>query len=230
MSSADPGKETCWTLIRGAAGGNESDRDEFARRYLATVRAYLAARWQASPLLAEVDDAVQEVFVACFRDDGVLDRADPLHGGGFRAFLYGVTRNVALHTERARARKAKHLEGGNTHVELSPAQETTLSRIFDREYARSIMRMAGEGMEKAAAVDPAGQRRVELLRLRFEDELPIREIAKLWGEDPAHLHREYARAGKEFRKALAEAVLESECCPPQRLELECERLLSLLRK
>ena len=63
---------TCWTLIRAAAAGQAAEREEFSRRYLAPVRAYLAARWRASPILGELDDAVQEVFVACFREGGAL--------------------------------------------------------------------------------------------------------------------------------------------------------------
>ena len=48
--------------------------------------------------------------------------------------------------------------------------------------------------------------RIELLRLRFEEELPIREIAKLWQVDAAVLHREYAKAREEFKEALREVV------------------------
>ena len=57
---------TRWTIIRGAAEGKPLDRAEFARRYAAIVRAYLGARWRHSPLLREIDDAAQEVFVTCF--------------------------------------------------------------------------------------------------------------------------------------------------------------------
>jgi hypothetical protein len=49
-------------------------------------------------------------------------------------------------------------------------------------------------------------RRVELLRLRFQDGLPIRSIASRWGEDPAKVHHEYATARAEFRAALREVV------------------------
>ena len=71
MTSLDA---TCWTLIEGAASGRAADRDEFARRYLPAVQAYLLARWKESPLAQERDDAVQEVFVECFRQGGALER------------------------------------------------------------------------------------------------------------------------------------------------------------
>ena len=45
-----------------------------------------------------------------------------------------------------------------------------------------------------------------ILRLRFEQGLPIREIAALWKVDAAKLHHEYAKARNEFREALVEVV------------------------
>ncbi|MBK8268830.1 MAG: hypothetical protein IPK83_11220 [Planctomycetes bacterium] len=35
----------------------------------------------------DLDDAVQDVFLECFRPDGALDRLDVHRPGGFRAFL-----------------------------------------------------------------------------------------------------------------------------------------------
>lgn len=70
----DP-ESTCWTVIRGAAAGNSGDREELARRYVGVVRAYLAARWRGSAILGELGDAVQEVFVECFRRETLRDTA-----------------------------------------------------------------------------------------------------------------------------------------------------------
>jgi len=69
------------------------------------VRAYLAHRWRGSPLTGELDDAVQDVFVECFRHGGVLDRMLKREPNSFRAFLYGVTRNIAFRMERGVGRK-----------------------------------------------------------------------------------------------------------------------------
>src|SRR5436305_9177091 len=92
-------ESTCWTVIRGAAAGNSVDRAALARRYLGVVRAYLAARWEGSALLADLDDAGQDVFVECFRQGGVLDAAAAGRVPSFRAFLYGVVKNVARRFE-----------------------------------------------------------------------------------------------------------------------------------
>src|SRR6516165_3948292 len=92
-------ESTCWTVIRAAAAGSPADRDELARRYLGVVRAYLSARWRGSAPRDDLDDAVQEVFVECFRAGGALDAAGAGRVPHFRAFLYGVVRNVARRFE-----------------------------------------------------------------------------------------------------------------------------------
>ena len=87
-------------MIQDAAAGDGAARAEFARRYTPLVRAYLGARWRATPLVAEIDDAAQDVFLGCFRDGGVLTRVEAGRPGGFRAFLFGVVRNGARQVER----------------------------------------------------------------------------------------------------------------------------------
>ena len=55
-------------MIRDAAGGDVDARQLFAERYEHIVRAYLLSRWRSSPMLNELDDVIQEVFVESFRD------------------------------------------------------------------------------------------------------------------------------------------------------------------
>jgi DNA-directed RNA polymerase specialized sigma24 family protein len=63
---------TCRTVIHAMAAGSPTDREELARRYLGTVRAYLAARWGGSALRDDHDDATQEVFSALVSRSRVL--------------------------------------------------------------------------------------------------------------------------------------------------------------
>jgi DNA-directed RNA polymerase specialized sigma24 family protein len=172
---------TCWTMIRGAAAGRAPDRDEFSRRYSPVIRAYLAARWRGSTLVGEIDDAEQEVFIDCFKDGGALGRANPERP--FRAFLYGVVKHVAQRFERARQKAGQPLDDD------TPARERSLSAEFDRAWASALMRQAARAQAEAAKQKGGdAELRVKLLRLRFQDNLPIRDIAKSWNEDAAHLH------------------------------------------
>jgi RNA polymerase sigma factor (sigma-70 family) len=216
-------------MIRNATAGDETARALFARRYLPCVRAYLAARWRGGPLAGEVEDAVQEVFLDCFRSGGALARLDPARASSFRAFLYGLARNAALHVETRRARDLARRDKDSFHPEALARRDESLSRVFDREWARRLLNEA-EALQatRAAEQGPQGLRRVEILRLRFREGLPIRDIAKRWGDDPARVHTEYARARKEFLRALQEVLDLGESCPPAKVKEECDCLLELL--
>jgi len=224
----EPVEETCWTLIRAAADGDASARADFTRRYLPVARAFFGARWGTSLLASELDDAVQEAFLDCFRSDGALHRADPERSEGFRAFFFGVLRYTALHFERRKGRELEKKGTGSFHPELLPADEESVSRVLDKAWARALVREAGElQARRARSRGPEAARRVELLQLRFHEGLPIREIARLWNEDAAKLHHEYATARQEFLAALSEVVGVQEGISRERLEAECKRLLAL---
>ena len=219
MSS--PGS-TCWTVIRAAAAGSPADREELARRYLGVVRAYLAARWRGSRLWPDLEDAVQEVFVECFGQGGVLEAAVDGRVPSFRAFLYGVVRNVARRIEGRPVRAAGPLP------EIA-ANEEGLSRLFERAWARAIMSEAAQlQQQRASERGPEAVQRVELLRLRFEENLPIRTIAVRWGVAAAGLHHAYALARQEFKAVLLEVVAFHHPGSPAEVEQEAAGLLKAL--
>jgi RNA polymerase sigma factor (sigma-70 family) len=217
-------QSTCWTLIRAAAAGAAREREDFARRYAPVLRAFLAARWRDSPLLQDLDDAVQDAFVECLRPGGALSRLDPERGGGFRAFLFGVARNVALRRESRRPR-----EQAAALLDAVADDHSSPSHAFDRAWAKAILREAARLQEdRARAAGEAALRRVVLLRLRFHENLPIRDIASLWGTDAAVLHHEYARAREEFRAALLDVVAFHHRGDAASAADECRELLALL--
>jgi RNA polymerase sigma factor (sigma-70 family) len=222
-------ESTCWSVIEAASVGTTDSREEFARRYGPVVRAALASRWRSSACLQELDDAVQEVFVECFKQGGILDRVERGRPGGFRAFLYGVIRNVAFRFEarRARARELQPPKGMN--LEEVHAHEKSLSWTFDRAWATALLREAASLMERLALdAGPAAGRRVELLKLRFQEGLPIRQIATRWQVDAAVLHHEYAKARHEFKASLLEIVAFHHPGSPAEVERECANLLGIL--
>ena len=215
-------ESTCWTVIRAAAAGSPPDREELARRYLGVVRAYLVARWRGSALLPNADDAVQEVFVECFRQGGALAAAADGRVPSFRAFLYGVVRHVARRFESRPRRPAGPLP------EIA-ANEASLSRLFERSWAQAIMTEAAQLQRRQAGErGPEAVQRVELLRLRFEEGLPIRTIAQRWGVPSAGLHHAYAKARQEFRAALLEVVAFHHPGSPTEVEQEAAGLLTSL--
>lgn len=225
MHLAMPDESTWWTMIQGAAAGDRAARTAFAERYLPAVRAYLSVRWRGGPLAGEVEDATQEAFVECFREGGALARVEPSRGAGFRGFLYGVVRNVARRAEDRRGRPAQQ-PLPESDVDSGDA---SLSGVFDRAWARGVMQAAAARQTARAAKEgDAALRRVDLLRLRFQDGLAIREIAVRWSADPAWVHHEYARARTEFRVALLEVVAELHPGSAEDVERESAALLGLL--
>jgi RNA polymerase sigma-70 factor (ECF subfamily) len=220
---SDP-EETRWTLIRSAARGDAAARETFARLYEPVVRAYLGARWRGSPLRHEMDDAAQDVFLACLKEAGPLTRAEEGRPGGFRAFLFGVVRNVARRLEDRRSRRERQPDSA-VRLSAIEGREEALSKVFDRAWALAILHRAlARQAERAREKGAHALRRVDLLRLRFQEGMPIRDIAKAWGADANGLHRHFLRAREEFRTALREVVREEHDGPVDDLDAECARL------
>lgn len=215
-------ESTCWTVIRGAAKGRPADREELARRYQGIVKAYLTARWKVSPLSQEVGDAGQEVFVECFRQGGVLEAVDQGRVPRFRAFLYGVIRNVARRFE-CRPTPPAALPWD------VPSPDEDQATLFEKTWAQAIMAEAGHLLrEQALKHGPEALKRVELLQLKFRNNLPVREIAQLWGEPAERVHHAYAHARKEFRAVLLEVIAFHQPGTPAEIEAEAADLLRVL--
>jgi RNA polymerase sigma-70 factor (ECF subfamily) len=82
--------------------------------------------------------------------------------------------------------------------------------------------------QRAAEGGPEAVQRAELLRLRFEENLPIRAIAELWETIAARLHHAYALARQEFRAALLAVLASHQPGSPAELEQEAASLLKAL--
>lgn len=217
-------ESTSLTLIARAAAGSREDRETFARVYGPVILLYLSSRWRDASRAVDLEDALQEVFVDCFRPDGALARLDTTRPERFRSYLYGVTRNVALRFEARAARQP----GTATEFGLEAAVEgDTPSRVFDRAWAQAILRAAlARLVDEARIKGEDALQRVRLLETRFEQDLPIREIAVRWEVEPARLHKSYARAREEFKGALRATLIDH--CGPEVREEDLRELLVLL--
>jgi RNA polymerase sigma-70 factor (ECF subfamily) len=215
-----------WSLVARAAAGERPARRVFTCSYLPVVRTFLGARWRGTRLDGEIDDAVQEVFIECLRENGVLAGADARRGD-LRGLLFGVSRNVAARfEERARRRPAPDEAPA---LEELQARESSLSALFDGEWARSVLRLAGERQRELAREDPGARMRVEVLTLRFGRGMAIHDIAAAWDVDAEVLHRAYARAREEFRACLRAVVAQQAVRSEVDLDDEVGRILELIR-
>jgi len=220
-------ESTCWTLVQGAAKGVEEDVDMFVRLYGPVVRSYVATRWPSPPLCANLEDAVQEVFVECFKEGGVLDRAGPQSLGSFRAFLLGVTRNVTLRFESRLSRDV--VQAGGFDPDRVAADAERLSLAFDRAWAKALLKEAvARQAERAGILGAEALKRVELLRLRFQGGMKLRDIAKEWKVEHPWLKRQNARALEEFEDALKEVIAYHHPNAPAEAEREMATILAAL--
>lgn len=215
-------------MVRAASQGDESARSVFVRSYEAPIRAYLSYRWRGQKSVEAVDDAVQDVFLECIKPGGVLHRADP-SGGEFRGLLYAVARNVARRYEE-RAGRGGGAGGDTIGMDRVEADEATMSRVFDRSWAQSIVREATLLHARAARRGDDGMRfRYRVLQLRHWDGLPVREIAKhLEIDDVDVVHNAYRRARREFRGYFREAVQRFTGAGAESVDAECHRVGQML--
>jgi RNA polymerase sigma factor (sigma-70 family) len=197
---------TNWTVVERAGRGDQEARETFARVYLPIVRRYICARWGGTPWQSEIEDATNQVFVECLKPGGALSHVSREDAWGFRSYLFGVTRNVARSFERRR----RH-DGDEVHLDPPVADDSGLQQAFDRSFVEALLAEALERHQLSAEDEgEAASRRFELLRLRFWEHRPIREIAGIWGVEAARLHHDYARARVEFQEALR-AVIADHC-------------------
>jgi RNA polymerase sigma-70 factor (ECF subfamily) len=202
MPGMERGDSTCWTLVRAAASGDAESREAFSRLYGPVIRSYLSARWRVPALHEEVADGVQEVFLQCFKPGGALGRASSDRAGGFRAYLFGIVRNVAGTLEEARRRR----RAVPAEMDAVESDDASLSRVFDRAFARALTREARRLMEDRSGGEGHAALRVRALELMYEHGLPARDVAARMNLDVSAVYIHLSRGRKEFRAALLEVL------------------------
>ena len=217
-------QSTSWSLVSAAASRDTAAQDRFYRQYSEVVRSYLASRWRVGPSADVVDEALQEVFLACFRPGGALERVAPGRPGGFRAYLYAVTRNVARSVERRRSLST--FESDIYHI---AGAEETPSAAFDRAWAEMI---AADAMELFIERSKTPQQRdqSEILQLRFVDGLMPRQIVERFpGMTARRVSKLLERAMVRYYNALIDTVRANHPGEgPNVVERRCRDLLELL--
>lgn len=220
---------TSWTMVTDAAAGSAGARAAFAERYEPLVRSYLAARWRLPRDHEEVRDTAQDVFVECFKAGGALERVERDRTSGFRGYLYGVIANVAAMAERGETRRRRREGAPAPSPELIPADEATLSAVFDRAWAQMVAREARLKLAERRHGDPALAERFLCLELRYAEGLPPRSIAERLSLPVETVYERLKRARQDYRDALLEFLAEDDPRATRTELLErCQRLVASL--
>ena len=195
-----------WSLIRRCAAGDRDARTAFWHRYAGDVRSWLSRHWALTPYRSCVDDALQDVFVECFRPDGALARVDPARAvHGFPAFLHGVVRHVALRVERDRAREHGHRRQFAVRAEGRDARDQP-PELLERTVAREHVLAALACLDREDRERGTPRSLRTFLREHFEEGLPVRLIARAHAEPPELVHERRRRACRRLRECLRRVV------------------------
>lgn len=156
----------------------------------ALFREHLAYVWRVARTLvgdALADDVTQETFLV------VRARLDAYDGGSMRAWLFGITRNVARNMVRAQVRH-------DTRVRRAPAWTGPSPRIDP------AVQEAADLMRKFLARLPAAQR--DAFMLMELEELTAAEIASATGVPVQTVYSRVRAARAELERFRAELAAE----------------------
>lgn len=221
---------TSWSVVFGTARGVPEAQVRFHERYEALIRAYLAARWRLDRAHERVANATQEVFLRCLAPGGALQRVDPARPAGFRAYLLGVVTNVAQEVERQdRRHHAVRLDATDSGVDVAdPVQSASIA--FDRAWAELLLCEAWGVVAERLLRKPSGPQRLQVLRMRYLEDLPPEEIRQQLGlADLRDVYRIAATGRYQFRIALQQTV--ASYYPeldPAAVEAKCRQLVELI--
>lgn len=190
------------TPVSRASGINDLaviSEERFCQRYGPLIRQCIQARWRGSALRHDVDDAIQDVFLAFLRPGGALQSLRAIPPADADAYVRGVVRNTARMIER-RAAQRKEVALDSDPATWRVCEDGT-ARVLDRAWVRGMLSQA-----LAHLLDPrfsaVRQRRIHLLRLLHYSSLTPGEVASMAGLAPEAVHREMSRARRELRLSL----------------------------
>lgn len=176
-------------LARWKEGNSAAGEALIGRHYDSIVRFF------QTKANRDVDDLVQRTFLRC--SEGIArHRGD----GSFRAFLFGVARNLLLELYRGRRRQADHVDpdfGVSSVRDLDPGASTAFAR---RE-------------EQRAMVDALQHIPLELqvaLELYYWEELSVGELSEVLGIPPGTVKSRLFRGRKLLREQMERTTLPPE--------------------
>jgi DNA-directed RNA polymerase specialized sigma24 family protein len=183
---------------------------EFADRYYAAIRAFIAALVRRMP--DDADDLAQQFFETVVLSGRLFERADP-HKGRFRPYLKQAIRNFLVDERRRDARTVQSdvrpdavASGWDTIAsETSPAPDEALLRAW----GQSLVAIAVKRLEAACASNGQTEHYQLFARryLRDPDHPPSwREVGAAFGLDEKIARSRAETAARRFRALLRDLV------------------------
>ena len=200
----DYSRMTSWVLV-GLAGTDEDlAQREFALRYEKFVRRILAKRWLGTVFRTYFDDAIQEVFVECFKPNGVIEKANAQNGNSFRTYLFQVASHVAARFERTHQRQQSIASTNDDHLDDLSSQAMSAYDLVTREEVADLVREALHRMTHH--YNPEVRKRGQLLDRHTCQGEKIIAIADGNPDLAEQLHRDHTKAKREWKSFLVEVV------------------------
>lgn len=207
---------TQWSIVVAAGDVSREDAQDalsqLCEAYWYPLYAYVRRRGYAAP---DAQDLTQ-AFFARLLEKQALRVADPQRGK-FRSFLLAsLDHFLANEHNRAQAKKrggdrahlSLDLAAGETRVNLEPAHELTPERLYERQWALTVLELVVRRME--AEYQQAGKaRQFELLSDVLgggRERLPYREVAAELEMSVENARQAAHRMRKRYRSLLREEV------------------------
>lgn len=224
---------TSWELLADAAhrgDGWATARNEFAERYYAAVRAYIAALTHGA---SHSDDLTQRFFEAVVLSGKLLARADR-EQGRFRPYLKQAIRNFLIDEHRRQSRTTANevpldgvIGGWNAAaVDGSPSPDEAMLRAW----ARALVAMALSRLERACE-EKQQHEHFEMFVHRYiadPDHPPSwREVGAPFTLDEKIARSRTETAARHFRSLLRQLIA-SDLGAGEDVDQELQTVLSVL--
>ena len=187
-------------LIDRLAGGDETALRELFGRHAPVI----ATRLRALLPAADVEDVLQETFVAAWRGaGGYRARAEGSVGG----WLWGIARRQTAMWLRRRTRD------GTFHAAATGLDPAELDAAIDRAMVEDPATSAASRIDldtALAALGPADGPEREIWRLLFVEDRPVAQVAAMTGVPEGTVKSRAHRVRKSLRTALAGRAVDVE--------------------
>jgi RNA polymerase sigma-70 factor (ECF subfamily) len=205
---------TLWTEVHLASAADPERRraalEALAQSYWPPLYAF-ARRRRLGP--EDAQDAVQAFFTRLIETDGFAS-ADPARGR-FRTWLRAAfgyflsdsqDRGRALKRGGGRPVLALDFRDGQAGVPFDPSERTTPERVFDREWARLVIRRGLDSLRRELVQSGRGEH-FDLLRSTLGPENPsMKELARRYGIGEQDAKNRLFRARRRLRELMLEEV------------------------